>query len=131
MKPEYPVQIIWSSEDNAYVAIALGLEGCVSDGKTQEEALANLKIVIKEWLEVAEEEGRQIPEAMTVQQWAEIKQKSNAALKQHIENEVKKAVIQVVSQLYKYQQSSASLGYRTGGVFAFEAMEIADVGPRF
>lgn len=32
------------------------------DGKTYEEAVANAKVIIKEWIETAREEGRSIPE---------------------------------------------------------------------
>lgn len=38
------------------------LPGCMADGKTQEDALYNAQIVIKEWIETAKEMGREIPE---------------------------------------------------------------------
>jgi predicted RNase H-like HicB family nuclease len=37
------------------------LPGCISDGETTQEALANIEIIINEWLETTREEGREIP----------------------------------------------------------------------
>ena len=34
----------------------------MSDGKTYEEALKNIQIIISEWVETAKELGREIPE---------------------------------------------------------------------
>ena len=38
------------------------LPGCMSDGATYEEALANVRVIIDEWIETAIEEGRTVPE---------------------------------------------------------------------
>jgi len=38
------------------------LAGCAADGATRQEALANVEVVIAEWLETARELGRPIPE---------------------------------------------------------------------
>jgi predicted RNase H-like HicB family nuclease len=38
------------------------LEGCAADGATQAEALANVEVVIAEWIETAKELGRSVPE---------------------------------------------------------------------
>jgi predicted RNase H-like HicB family nuclease len=38
------------------------LPGCMADGKTYEQAVANAKVIIREWIETAKEEGRSIPE---------------------------------------------------------------------
>jgi predicted RNase H-like HicB family nuclease len=52
----------WSSEDYAFIAEAPKLAGCAADGATRQEALANIEVVIVEWLETAQELGRSIPQ---------------------------------------------------------------------
>jgi predicted RNase H-like HicB family nuclease len=60
--PRYEVIIYWSAEDEAFVAEVPELPGCAADGSTYEAAIANVKVVISEWIESAEELGRPIPE---------------------------------------------------------------------
>jgi predicted RNase H-like HicB family nuclease len=57
----YEIIIYWSDEDNCFVSEVPELAGCMSDGKTYNEALQNTVIVIHEWLDTAKELGRQIP----------------------------------------------------------------------
>jgi len=59
---KYEVLIYWSNEDQAFIAEVPELPGCAADGTTYQEALANLEVVIKEWIETAKELGRSIPE---------------------------------------------------------------------
>lgn len=59
--PKYEVIIYWSSEDDAFVAEVPELPGCAADGKTYRNALANVEVVIKEWIATATELGRPIP----------------------------------------------------------------------
>jgi len=60
--PKYELIIYWSDEDQAFIAEVPELPGCAADGKTYQQALANVEIVIQEWLETAKELGRPIPE---------------------------------------------------------------------
>jgi predicted RNase H-like HicB family nuclease len=60
--PRYEVIIYWSTEDEAFIAEVPELPGCAADGPTYEEAIANVKVVISEWIETAQELGRPIPE---------------------------------------------------------------------
>jgi predicted RNase H-like HicB family nuclease len=57
----YEVIIYWSDEDQAYIAEVPELAGCMADGETYYEALANLEVIVKEWIETAKEQGRDIP----------------------------------------------------------------------
>lgn len=51
-----------SDEDGGgYLATVTELPGCMSDGDTQEEALANVRDAINAWLATAERIGREIP----------------------------------------------------------------------
>ena len=59
---KYEVIIYWSDEDESFVAEVPELAGCMADGATQQEALANAEVVIQEWIETAQELGREIPE---------------------------------------------------------------------
>ncbi len=58
----YEVIIYWSDEDKAFLAEVPELPGCMADGATYQEALANVEVVIQEWIETAQELGRPIPE---------------------------------------------------------------------
>ncbi|MDQ3283661.1 MAG: type II toxin-antitoxin system HicB family antitoxin [Acidobacteriota bacterium] len=60
--PRYEVIIYWSAEDDAFIAEVPELPGCAADGSTYELALANVRIVIDEWIETAQQLGRAIPE---------------------------------------------------------------------
>ena len=57
----YEMIIYWSHEDGAIIAEVPELPGCMADGRTYQEALANVEQVIMEWLETAKELGRPIP----------------------------------------------------------------------
>lgn len=63
METKYEMAIYWSQEDEAFLVEVPELPGCMADGKTQEEALANARVIIQEWIETAKELGRPVPEA--------------------------------------------------------------------
>ncbi|MGK7887055.1 MAG: type II toxin-antitoxin system HicB family antitoxin [Crocosphaera sp.] len=54
--------IIYPGEDGYWVAQCPSLPPCISQGKTKEEAIANIREAIELYLEVLQEEGRVIPE---------------------------------------------------------------------
>ena len=61
-KYRYEIVIYWSDEDQAFIAEVPELPGCAADGSTYAEALANVDVIIHEWIEAAMELGRKIPE---------------------------------------------------------------------
>lgn len=62
MNAKYEIIIYWSAEDNAFLAEVPELPGCMADGSSYREALANAEVVISEWIETALALGRPIPE---------------------------------------------------------------------
>ena len=65
MSLRYSVNIYWSDEDEAFIAEVPELPGCVADGQTYEDSVAEVEVVIGEWIETADLLGRQIPEPRT------------------------------------------------------------------
>lgn len=59
---KYERIIYWSEDDQAFLVEVPELPGCMADGATPAEALANAEVIISEWLEVAQERGQEIPE---------------------------------------------------------------------
>ena len=60
---KYEIILYWSGEDDAFIAEVPELAGCAADGATRQEALANVEVIIAEWVEMARELGRSIPES--------------------------------------------------------------------
>ncbi|MEX2705918.1 MAG: type II toxin-antitoxin system HicB family antitoxin [Candidatus Freyarchaeota archaeon] len=58
---KYAIEIFYSEEDEGYIALVPELPGCSAFGKSEEEALEEVKTAIELWLETAKREGREIP----------------------------------------------------------------------
>lgn len=58
---KYEVIIYWSEDDQAFIAEVPELPGCAADGTSSQEALANVEVIVREWIEAAKELGRPIP----------------------------------------------------------------------
>ena len=61
MESKYEMIIYWSQEDGAFVVEVPELPGCMADGRTYQEAVANAEMIIREWIETARKLGRPIP----------------------------------------------------------------------
>jgi predicted RNase H-like HicB family nuclease len=59
---KYEVIIYWSEADGAFIAEMPELPGCAADGATPREALDNVGVIAREWIETARELGRPVPE---------------------------------------------------------------------
>lgn len=59
---KYRIEIHWSEADQLYIANAPELPGCVADGTSYEEAVANLQPAIGLWMSAALEVGEPLPE---------------------------------------------------------------------
>ena len=54
--------ILYPGEDGYWVAECPSLPGCVSQGKTKQEALANIKEAIEGYIAALEEDSLPVPE---------------------------------------------------------------------
>jgi predicted RNase H-like HicB family nuclease len=62
MTNRYELIIYWSKDDDSFVVEVPELPGCMADGRSYAEAVANAETVINEWIATARELGRPIPE---------------------------------------------------------------------
>ena len=53
--------IISRGEDNYWVAECSSLPGCISQGRTKEDAIANIKEAIEGYIAILEEDGLAVP----------------------------------------------------------------------
>lgn len=63
MEQRYHINVFWSQADECWVADVPDLKSCSAFGDTPEEAIAEARLAIEGWLEVAHEHGMPIPEA--------------------------------------------------------------------
>lgn len=53
--------ILYPGEDDHWVVECLSLPGCISQGQTKEEAIANIRDAIREYIGALEEDNLQVP----------------------------------------------------------------------
>jgi predicted RNase H-like HicB family nuclease len=62
MRADCHINIFFSEEDDGYIADVPDLEHCSAFGETPEEALAELQVAKRAWLDSARARGTAIPE---------------------------------------------------------------------
>jgi len=62
MPHNYAIEIIYSDEDEGFIAVVPERPGCSAFGGTEEEVLREVKVAVSLRLEVAREKGRTSPE---------------------------------------------------------------------
>ena len=61
MIENYAIIAFWSPDDGVWVADAPDLKSCSAFGASPEEAVAELRIAMEAWLDVAKEKGMKLP----------------------------------------------------------------------
>lgn len=61
-KSRYLINILWSEEDQCYIAEVPELEGCMTHGKTPAGAARGAEEAIASWIQAARRLGHPIPE---------------------------------------------------------------------
>jgi predicted RNase H-like HicB family nuclease len=61
MNAKYEIILYWSEEDGSIIAEVPELAGCMADGANYSEAIVNVEAVIEQWIQTAEDLGREIP----------------------------------------------------------------------
>ena len=59
---DYHINIFYSDEDGGYIADIPDLRSCSAFGATAEEALREVEVAKRVWLEAARAEGKPIPD---------------------------------------------------------------------
>jgi predicted RNase H-like HicB family nuclease len=57
----YAIGIFYSEDDKGYIALVPELPGCSAFGRTEEEALREVKIAMQLWIATAKMQGRRVP----------------------------------------------------------------------
>lgn len=65
-----PIKLIYSPEDEGFIATIPDLKWCSAFGETEEEAIREIKLVQKEWLRIAKKEGFPIPKPQTADSYS-------------------------------------------------------------
>lgn len=58
---KYEIIIYWSEDDQAFIAEAPELPGCMAHGDSHEAALANISTAMELWIETAKEFNDPVP----------------------------------------------------------------------
>jgi predicted RNase H-like HicB family nuclease len=61
----YSMDIVWDEEDRIFVVTVPELDGCMTHGKTYEEAVRSGKDAMNGWIEVAQSLGWPLPQPRT------------------------------------------------------------------
>jgi len=70
MMNKYKFDITWSAEDEGFIAICPEFSGLSAFGKTRAKALGEAEIALKLFIESYVEDGEQLPEPQTVQNYS-------------------------------------------------------------
>lgn len=63
MHPHYHINVFWNAADECWVADVPDLKSCSAFGDTPDQALAEVQVAMKGWLDVAQDMNLPVPAA--------------------------------------------------------------------
>jgi predicted RNase H-like HicB family nuclease len=124
---DYGMILVWSEEDDAYLARVLELPGCAADGKTREEAIANAVEAIEDWIATAKELGREVPPPLSDQQYyeqaKEFAAQNQAQFQKAVSDAVQRVLKDFVPKLHERSGYSVFSGASTWRLVDVESPE--------
>jgi predicted RNase H-like HicB family nuclease len=123
----YSMLVLWSEDDEAFLAHVAELPGCVAHGETREIAIKNGLIAVQNWIETAEELNREVPppmdlaalEKQTAQQAQDVRNRFEEAVQTAVTDMVQQIVPAIAKQFQEallLQQQSGFVSVYRGGV---------------
>jgi predicted RNase H-like HicB family nuclease len=120
---DYPIFLVYSEDEGAWLARVDQLPGVVVDGATPEEALANAKTAIVNWIETTKELGRKVPEPLSEEQLSQLQAKLIGQQNKLLQQAFRQAVASVQQKQKSEVIGSNFFGYSrgaiTGGTYVF------------
>lgn len=93
MTPEtYSVFLVFSDEDEAFLASVQELPGCWAHGETRAEALQQIEIAIRNWVDTAREDRREVPSPHHYSNYEELRE-------QKVREELAKLLAETLKQI--------------------------------
>jgi predicted RNase H-like HicB family nuclease len=115
----YSMLVLWSEDDEAYLAHIVELPGCIAHGETREEAVHNAAIAIENWIDTAKELKREIPAPVDVAEF----EKLTARQAREWRNRIEKAAAELAEGLLSVGFGSL---YRSSSIRAEVATSTAE-----
>jgi predicted RNase H-like HicB family nuclease len=84
---QYSVRIMWSNDDECFVARCLELPGCAADGETFLEAAESMDMAIQGWVETAKSEKRKLPKVIDEGSLEKAAEEHTRAIQEQIQKE--------------------------------------------
>lgn len=69
---KYPIELLWSDEDEGCIAVVPDLPGCNAWGRTEEDAIREIRDAIAAWISACEQAGELVPKPSLRQKPMEI-----------------------------------------------------------
>jgi predicted RNase H-like HicB family nuclease len=114
----YSMLVLWSEDDEAFLAHVVELPGCIAHGESREAAVQNALIAIENWIETAEELKRDIPAPVDVKAFEKLTAQQAQDVRNLFEQTVQKAVHEALMQLgpemAKHLQNVLALQQQSG-----------------
>ena len=107
MNPDtYTVFVVWSDEDEAFIARAPDLPGCMAHGETRAQALAEIEAAIENWLDTARAIGRGIPKPKHFADYEKELAERVEELQPELEKAITKSLPRLAEHLAEYLAQS-------------------------
>jgi predicted RNase H-like HicB family nuclease len=92
MESKYPIIVVWSEEDAAFLAKVPALPCVMADGETAAQAVERVQEFVAEHLRIAQENGAAVPAPVTYDQFEAVEEEQQRQFLEAVQAEAERLV---------------------------------------